>query len=136
MVVFVAPPGPQIDKIPLRHSTLGPEKFSPRCRFIAPKKGGRRPMVFFGFSMISSNHGNPQFPSFLGVITHILGVLNLHVSWALGVQWNEQMRSLKTSLCFFLLFAGCSINKCQVRKRWNLGGFFQFCHSSGHHQPS
>ena len=60
-------------------------------------------MVFLGFSMISSNHGNPRFPSFLGVITHILGVLNLHFSWALGVQWNEQMRSLKTSLCLVCL---------------------------------
>ena len=31
----------------------------------------------------TGNHGNPQ-PSFLGVITHILGVENLHFSWFWG----------------------------------------------------
>ena len=33
--------------------------------------------------MVTNYHGNPQ-PSFLGVITHILGVENLHFSWFWG----------------------------------------------------
>jgi len=32
---------------------------------------------------VSYYHGNPQ-PSFLGVITHMLGVQNLHFSWFWG----------------------------------------------------
>ena len=36
-----------------------------------------------GFIFFNGYHGNPQ-PSFLGVITHILGVKNVHFSWLWG----------------------------------------------------
>ena len=38
-------------------------------------------------------HGNPK-PSFLGVITHILGVLNLHFSWFWGPRVESRWRNL------------------------------------------
>ena len=40
-----------------------------------------------------NHHGNPQ-PSFIGVITHILGVQNLHVSWF----WGPKVGTLDGSL--------------------------------------
>ena len=51
--------------------------------------------LFWG---ISCYHGNPQ-PSFLGVITHILGVQNLHFSWFWGLSAiNTRFQRLQSNL--------------------------------------
>ncbi len=51
-------------------------------------------------------HGNPQ-PSFIGVITHILGVENLHFSWF----WGPRVDTCYLLLIFFSTHTIC-ISKC------------------------
>ena len=63
---------------------IGGAQASPRCDPLLGKLSKENDHHLFICSSLSTiHHGNPQ-PSFLGVITHILGVQNLHFSWLWG----------------------------------------------------
>ena len=60
--------------------------------------GSYRSKVFGSVGFIPPTMGTHGFPSFLGIITHILGVQNLHFSWFWGPR--EYTPFIRISICY------------------------------------